>query len=181
MSASTSGNSGSPFWTGKPWITPAVAARTVAVAVVGVAVVLLELFFAPSSLRDLSLPVFPLVVWTVIVFLLIWLFSLLHLLLIWASHTYVLRNDSLEIRTGILTSRSFVVAATGFADMEVTKSIVGRILNFGDITIRTQDESGADKIMRNIKDPMAVSGKIRQVMSRPIVRIDGQVPPEQRK
>jgi uncharacterized membrane protein YdbT with pleckstrin-like domain len=119
--------------------------------------------------------------WTAFAFFLIWVFSLVHLLLVRASNTYVLRNDSLEIRTGILTSRSFVVAASGFADMEVTKSIIGRILNSGDIIIRTQAESGSDKIMQTIRNPMKVSGQIREVMSKPIVRIEGQPPTETKK
>jgi membrane protein YdbS with pleckstrin-like domain len=163
--------------TGKPWITPAVVARTLIVIVVAIAVILLELILnLQYSLLNL-----PLMLWTAFAFFLIWVFSLVHLLLVWASNTYVLRNDSLEIRTGILTSRSFIVAATGFADMEVTKSIIGRILNFGDIIIRTQDESGADKIMQTIRNPMKVSGQIREVMSRPIVRIEGQPPTETKK
>jgi uncharacterized membrane protein YdbT with pleckstrin-like domain len=177
MSEASSGNSGSVLWTGKPWITPAVVARTLIVIVVAIAVILLELILnLQYSLLNL-----PLMLWTAFAFFLIWAFSLVHLLLVWASNTYVLRNDSLEIRTGILTSRSFIVAATGFADMEVTKSIIGRILNFGDIIIRTQDESGADKIMQTIRNPMKVSGQIREVMSRPIVRIEGQPPTETKK
>lgn len=177
MSRASTGNSDSVLWTGKPWITPAAVARTIIVVVVAVAVILFELVLnLQYSVLNL-----PLMLWTAFAFFLIWVFSLVHLLLVWASNTYVLRNDSLEIRTGILTSRAFVVAASGFADMEVTKSIIGRILNSGDIIIRTQDESGADKIMHTIRDPMKVSGQIREVMSRPIVRIDGQPPTETKK
>lgn len=177
MSQRISENSSPVLWTGKPWITPAVVARTIIVIGVAIAVILLESIF---NLQFVFMNL-PLILWTGLVFVLIWAFSLVHLLLLRASNTYILRNDSLEIRTGILTSRSFVVAASGFADMEVTKSIVGRILNFGDIIIRTQDESGADKILRTIKNPMKVSGQIREVMSRPIVRIEGQTPTETRK
>jgi uncharacterized membrane protein YdbT with pleckstrin-like domain len=177
MSQRISENSSPVLWTGKPWITPAVVARTIIVIGVAIAVILLESIF---NLQYVFMNL-PLILWTGLVFVLIWAFSLVHLLLLRASNTYILRNDSLEIRTGILTSRSFVVAASGFADMEVTKSIVGRILNFGDIIIRTQDESGADKILRTIKNPMKVSGQIREVMSRPIVRIEGQTPTETRK
>jgi uncharacterized membrane protein YdbT with pleckstrin-like domain len=177
MSQRISGNSSSVLWTGKPWITPAAASRTIIVIAVAIAVILLEsMFKLQYSFIDL-----PLMLWTGLFFFLIWVFSLVHLLLLWVSHTYVLRNDSLEIRTGILTSRSFVVAAAGFADMEVTISVVGRILDFGDIIIRTQDETGADKMMRTIRNPMKVSGQIREVMSRPIVRIGGQPPSETRK
>lgn len=177
MSQASSGNSGPVLWTGKPWITPAAVARTIIVIVVAVAVILLELIFK----LEYPLPYLPLTLWTAFAFFLILVFSLVHLLLVWASNTYVLRNDSLEIRTGILTSRSFVVAASGFADMEVTKSVIGRILNFGDIIIRTQDESGRDKILQTIRNPMKVGDQIRGVMSKPIVRIEGQLPTETKK
>ena len=177
MSRASSGNSSPVLWTGKPWITPAIVARTIIVIVVAIAAILIELILK-LSYSPLNLP---LTLWTAIAFFLIWVASLVHLLLVWASNTYILRNDSLEIRTGILTSRSFVVAASGFADMEVRKSIIGRILNFGDIIIRTQDESGADKIMQTIRNPMKVSGQIREVMSKPMVRIEGMPPTETKK
>jgi uncharacterized membrane protein YdbT with pleckstrin-like domain len=171
LSNETSGNSSRVLWKGKPWITPAAVSRTVFVIVVAAAVVLLEFFFRVQQYSFLSLS---LVLWTGFLFVLIWAFSLLHLLVLRASNTYVLRNDSLEIRTGILTSRSFAVAASGFADMEVTKSIVGRILNFGDIIVRTQDESRGDRIMQRIRDPEKVGTQLREVMSRPIVRMEDE-------
>jgi uncharacterized membrane protein YdbT with pleckstrin-like domain len=170
MSQRVSVSSSPVLWKGKPWITPAVLARTTIVIVVAIVVILLESFF---KLQEYEFMNAPLTLWTVFGFFLIWAFSLVHLLLLWASNTYVLRNDSLEIKTGILTSRSFVIAASGFADMEVTRSIVGRVLDFGDITIRTQDESAADKVMHTIRNSMKVSDQIRVVMSKPLVRIEG--------
>jgi len=181
MSASASGSSGSIIWRGKPWIAPAAIARTIVVIIVAVAAILIEFIPADTTAWWPGLLSFPLIGWTVIAFLLIWALSLLHLLLLWVSHTYILRNDSLEIRTGILTSESFVVAAAGFADMEVDKSIIGRVLNFGDIIIRTQDESGRAKVLKRIRNPLSVGAQIREVMARPIVRIEGQSPTEVRK
>jgi uncharacterized membrane protein YdbT with pleckstrin-like domain len=116
----------------------------------------------------------PLILWTGLAFFLIWIISLTHLLLLRASNTYILRNDSLEIRTGILTSKSFTVASSGFADMEVIRSLSGRILNLGNIVIRTQDESGADKRLQKIRNPLKVADQIREVMAKPMMRIEGQ-------
>lgn len=178
MSGGTSENSGSTLWTGKPWILPAVVARSILIIVVAVAVSWIEFFFGMA--QETLLNVW-LILWTGLLFFVVWVVSILRLLLLRASNTYILRNDSLEIRTGILTSRSFVVAASGFADMEVTRSISGRIMNFGDITIRTQDESGADKKIAKIRDPMRVGNQIREVMARPTVRIEGQKPSEEKK
>jgi uncharacterized membrane protein YdbT with pleckstrin-like domain len=178
VSHATPKNPSSVLWKGKPWVTPAAVSRTVLVIIVAGVVVWLEFFFKVQQYSFFSLP---LALWTGFLFVLIWAFSLVHLLLLRASNTYVLRNDSLEIRTGILTSRSFIVAPSGFADMEVTKSIVGRVLNFGDIIIRTQDETKGDRIMLKIRDPAKVSGQFREVMSRPIVRMEGQETTESQK
>jgi len=171
-------NSGSTLWTGKPWILPAVVARSILIIVVAVAVSWIEFFFDVAQKPFLNVW---LILWTGLLFFVVWVLSIVRLLLLRASNTYILRNDSLEIRTGILTSKSFVVAASGFADMEVTRSISGRIMNFGDITIRTQDESGADKKITKIRDPMRVGNQIREVMARPTVRMEGQRPSEEKK
>jgi len=171
-------NPGSTLWTGKPWILPAVVARSILIIVVAVAVSWIEFFFDVAQKPFLNVW---LILWTGLLFFVVWVLSIVRLLLLRASNTYILRNDSLEIRTGILTSKSFVVAASGFADMEVTRSISGRIMNFGDIAIRTQDESGADKKITKIRDPMRVGNQIREVMARPTVRMEGQRPSEEKK
>lgn len=56
---------------------------------------------------------------------------MLHLLLLRVSLTYILHDDSLEIRSGILSSRAFVVLPSGFSDLEVFRSVVGRIMDSG--------------------------------------------------
>lgn len=173
-------NPNQPLWVGKPWIVPSLVARTVAIIVVAVVVFWLELFFDVAW----TIPtIMPYAFWTALIFFLIWFVSVSHLLLLRASHTYMLLNDSLVIRTGIVTSNSFTVAAGGFGDMEVRQSVGGRILDYGDIIIRTQTETSPNRKMTNIKDPQNVAAQIREVMARPIVRIEGQQPPptEQKK
>jgi uncharacterized membrane protein YdbT with pleckstrin-like domain len=167
MPEESSNNSRSYLWTGRPWILPGAAARTIFVLVVAVLVVWLETALNVGSATFLDLQI---VFWTILLFSLVWLFSLAHLLLLRASYKYVLRNDSLEVRTGILSSRSFVIAPSGFSDLEVDRSVTGRILNVGDITIRSQSES--DVLMVRVKDPLKAADRIRQVLSRPIVRIE---------
>jgi len=95
---------------------------------------------------------------------------LAHLLLLRASNTYILRNDSLEVRYGIVSSKSFVVSASGFSDLEVIRSVSGRIIGMGDMIIRTQGER--DVKMVRVHHPLEVADKIRQVMARPIVRVE---------
>jgi uncharacterized membrane protein YdbT with pleckstrin-like domain len=159
------------LWTGKPWILPDALGRGILIIAIAVVVSWLELFFDLAFKSFLNIP---LILWTGLAFCLIWIVSLTHLLLLRASNTYILRNDSLEIRTGILTSKSFTVASSGFADREVIRSLSGRILNLGSIVIRTQDESGADKRLQKVRNPLKVADQIREVMAKPMMRIEGQ-------
>lgn len=169
------GNSTSILWKGKPWIVPGVAVRTVVILIVAAAVSWLELTYDlvnrifPNHLSNLQI-----VLWVNFVFLLIWIFSQVHLLVLRASQTYVLRQDSLELRFGILTAKSEMISPSGFSDLEVVRSISNRILNSGNIVIRTQSEDEKGLVMIMVHDPMGVAAQIREVMSRPIVRIEGQ-------
>lgn len=175
MSQSSSENSLSPVWKGRPWILPGVIARTVFVLIVAVLVVWLELSFDAASVTFLGLQV---VLWTGLLFFLVWLFSLLHLVLLRASDDYVLRNDSLEVRTGIVATKSFVIVPSGFSDLEVDRSVSGRIMDYGDITIRSQSERAV--MMVRVRDPMKVAERIRKIMGRPIVRVEGKDPPTEK-
>jgi len=171
MSREASENSSSMLWTGKPWILPDALGRGILIIAIAVVASWLELFFDVAYKSFLNLP---LILWTGLAFCLIWIISLTHLLLLRASNTYILRNDSLEIRTGILTSKSFTVASSGFADMEVIRSLSERILNLGNIVIRTQDESGTDKRLQKVRNPLKVADQIREVMAKPMMRFEGR-------
>jgi hypothetical protein len=169
LSKGTSGNPRSVLWTGKPWILPGLLARSILIIVAAVVVSWLELSLNIATVHLLSLP---LALWTGLVIFLGWIVSLAHLLSLRVSNTYVLRNDSLEVRVGVLSSKSFVIAPAGFSDLEVIRSISARIVNSGNIIIRTQGER--DMRMERVRDALKVADQIREVMSRPIVRIEGQ-------
>jgi uncharacterized membrane protein YdbT with pleckstrin-like domain len=165
------------LWTGKPWILPGALARSILIAVIAVVVSWFEFYLGVAP----QVVVVPVILWTGLLFLVLWLFSLLHLVLLRASSTYILRDDSLEIRSGILTSRSFMISPSGFSDLEVVRSISARIVNSGDIIIRTQSETDGERKMVRIRNPMKPADQIRQVMSRPIVRIDRSDLTEEKK
>ena len=167
----TSGNSRSVLWTGKPWILPGLLASSILIIVAAVVVSWLEVSINVTNVHILSLP---LTLLTGLVIFFAWIASLAHLLSLRVSNTYILRNDSLEIRSGILTSRSFVISPSGFSDLEVIRSISNRIVNSGDIVIRTQSETESDLTMQKVRGPMSVASQIRGVMARPIVRIEGK-------
>jgi uncharacterized membrane protein YdbT with pleckstrin-like domain len=182
MSKTTPSSSQSVLWTAKPWILPGTILRTVAVMIVAIIVFWIELY---SVIADFSFPDIPLPLWawTALAFFIIWILSMLHLLLLKATNTYVLHSDSLEIRTGIITQRSNVIAPSGFSDLEVVRSIPARIINSGDIIVRIQTETKYNLKMTRVRDPLRAADQIRQIMARPIVRIEGSQPgpPDQKK
>jgi uncharacterized membrane protein YdbT with pleckstrin-like domain len=156
------------LWKGKPWVLPGAVGRTVLAIAVAIVISWLEFFFSWANILFLNVQMF---LWTILVILLAWVASLIPLLAIRASSAYLLREDGLEIRTGILTSKSFVVAPAGFSDLEVTRSITDRILGTGNIVVRTQGDT--DIVMKRVRNPLKVADRIRAVMARPTVRIEG--------
>lgn len=173
MSGDSSKDSRSVVWQGKPWIVPGLAVRSIFVAVLAVAVSWLEfaLGVAYYGIAGLTL-----LLWTILAFFVVWVLTMLGLLRLKASITYVLRTDSLEIRAGIVTSRAYVIAPTGFSDLEVIRTLTGKILNMGDIIIRTQSERDSERRMVRVRDPLKVADLVRKVMTGPMFRTGG--PPE---
>lgn len=170
------------LWIGKPWILPNVVTRSILAAVAAVVISLLEFYFNVAKntpIADAPILGVPLILWTVLAIFLVWVLSLTHLLVLRASNTYILRNDGLEVRTGILTAKSFVVAPGGFSDLEVTRSVSGRLVNSGNIIVRTQGDS--DIKMVKVRKPLKVADQIREVMATPTVRIEGQEPITEKK
>lgn len=164
------------LWTGKPWILPNAVARSAVAIAIAVVISWLEFYFNVEGKSILNLPI---ILWTLLAIFLVWVLSLVHLLVLRASNTYILRNDGLEVRTGILASKSFVVAPAGFSDLEVIRSVSGRIVNSGNITVRTQGDT--DIKMVKVRKPLKVADQIREVMARPTVRIEGQEPITEKK
>jgi uncharacterized membrane protein YdbT with pleckstrin-like domain len=160
-------DSATVVWTNRPWVLPHALARTIIVFVASAFVLWLETFANAASISILDVPVWT---WTVILFLIAWLASLIPLAILNASHRYTLRSDSLEVKTGIASLKSFVLSPAGFSDLEIRQSLIERIVNSGDITIHTQAERVA--VMQKVKNPNNVAGQIRNIMGKPTVRIE---------
>lgn len=157
------------LWKGRPWITPQVAGVTIIMAALGIVVIWLEFL-----LDDVIVPVLGiwLIYWTIIVFAVIWLVWVLRYVLERASEKYTLKKIGLEVERGILSKRNIVLSTGGFSDMQVNRSIIGRILKVGDIVIRSEGEH--DIRLRKIRSPKDTMDKIRDVMSRPLVRVSNE-------
>jgi uncharacterized membrane protein YdbT with pleckstrin-like domain len=169
LAKETSIEFGSIIWEGEPWIFPRLVFRSILIVAIFFAVLWVELFLGVAGETFLRIPI---ILWTGLSLFVVWVISILNLLWIKASNEYVLRKASLEIKTGVVTTKAFVIAPSGFANMEVVRTLTSRILNTGDIIIRTQDEPYGDKKMVMIYDAEGVADKIRNVMSKPLVRLE---------
>jgi len=154
------------LWFGRPWVLAAVLGRSITVLVVAILTLWLEFMFGIASF---SAPIMPITMWTVLALLTAWIASIARPLLLRASNSYILREDGLEVIVGIVTSKSFVIAPSGFSDLEVVRSISARIVGSGDIVIHTQGDS--DIRMEKVRRPLKVAAQIREVMARPFARI----------
>lgn len=157
-------------WAGKPWITPAAIIRTVTVIVLSILFLSLEFYSGGASLSLVGLPVWA---WTILLFGLIWLISMLELLVFRASNNYILRHDGLEVKRGILRLHSFVVTPSGFGDLLVYQSIGGRIFGYGDLTVNSQGDR--ETRLPLVRHPYNVADTMRDIMGRPVVRVESHV------
>jgi hypothetical protein len=161
---------GAVVWTGKPWIVPAAIIRTTSVIVITILIIWLEFF---SGVASDGLVGFPVWAWTLLTFAAIWLISMLDLLVFRASHKYILRQDGLEVKRGILRLQSFVVTPSGFGDLLVYQSVGGRIFGYGNLVVNSQGER--ETKLQLVRSPYTVADTMRDIMGKPIVRVEGNL------
>jgi hypothetical protein len=144
--------------------------RTITVFIVLILFIGIEFYsgVAPSSLVGL-----PTWAWTIFAFIVILLISMLGLVIFRLSNSYILRQDTLEIRHGLVRLNSFIVTPNGFGDLLVYQSFGGRIFGYGDLTVNSQGERQTK--LRLVREPFKVAASIRDVMGKPIVRVEGHV------
>jgi uncharacterized membrane protein YdbT with pleckstrin-like domain len=160
------------IWSGRPWIGPSLVLRTILTLVAGILV--LVILSSLSVLTSLLFAV-PLYVWVLGILAIAWLASLAGLMVMRASSRYVLRRGSIEVDRGIARKKSLIVSPSGFSELEVDQGIMGRLLNYGSLEVRSQ--GGQELKLRLIRDPKGVSARIRDIMTTPTVRIAKDEPP----
>jgi hypothetical protein len=158
---------GAVVWYGKPWVVPAAVVRTVSIVLAALLVLFLEMLVGVALIIVAGLTVY---LWTLALFTVAWIFSLLDLLFFWASHSYLLRQDGLEVRRGIIRLHSFVVTPSGFGDLMVYQSLGGRIFGYGELTVNSQGERQTKLTL--VRSPFTTADTIRDIMGKPIVRVE---------
>ncbi len=151
------------IWLGKPYIVPSTIVRSITFLVVIVLFYWFELFFQVAFINLIGVPVYA---WTIIVLMVAWLISLLHLVFLWLSNHYFLRRDSLEAKHGLITLHSFVITPNGFSDLEVHQSLGGRIFRYGNVIVHSKSENTTKLLF--IQSPFKVAEQIRDVMGKPL-------------
>lgn len=149
---------------------PAAIFRTVTVVVFAILFLFIEMTVGVALSVIAGLPVF---LWTLFAVILIWVLSLLDLLIYWASNSYVLRQDGLEVRGGLIRLHSFVVTPSGFGDLLLYQSLGGRIFGYGDLTVNSQGERQTK--LRLVRSPFTIADTMRDIMGKPIVRVEEHV------
>jgi hypothetical protein len=101
-------------------------------------------------------------------------------LLLHSSNKYVLKNDSLEIRRGIVSFTRFIVTSSGFSDLIVNPITFRKGVRCGGDNDFSESEQNFNQKIAKVRHPMKVAEKIRFVMGRPMVRLgeteEGNVP-----
>lgn len=155
------------IWSDKPWILPSIIIRGIASVIFALLLAWLEVQFKVAAQMVIGIR---LDIWTYSIIFIVWFVSASGFLLLRASNFYILRQNSIEIIYGVVSKRSFLIAATGFSELEVVRSVTDRLLNMGQIVVIS--DSGRKVKLRNIRSPIEVSNMIREAMTKPVVRLE---------
>lgn len=77
---------------------------------------------------------------------------------------YIVTNERIRIVEGILGKSREDIELVRIQDIDQSQNLSERMLNLGDITIRSHDPSNPSIILRNIKDPVNVHEILRRAV-----------------
>src|SRR5688500_11975152 len=75
-------------------------------------------------------------------------------------------NDSLEVESGIISRRIENIQLFRVRDIGLKQSILGRMLDFGDISIASTDQSNPHFTLRGIDRPRALYQMLRELVAK---------------
>ena len=75
-------------------------------------------------------------------------------------------HDSLEVESGIVSRRIENIQLFRVRDIGLKQGILARILNFGDITVASTDQSNPHFTLRGIDDPRALYDTLRELVAK---------------
>ncbi|MCW4004719.1 MAG: PH domain-containing protein [Candidatus Bathyarchaeota archaeon] len=161
---------GSVVWVSKPWIAPEAIVRTFFVGLIAVLVFWFEFSYNIGFSQFAGLTLFDL---TLLFFITVWLIGIVQLVISWASNTYILRQDELEVRQGILAARSFTVNAKTFGELTIYQSIGGWLFGYGDLIVTCKGQP--ETKLSLLRSPFLTASTLRQVMGKPLVKMNSHI------
>lgn len=93
------------------------------------------------------------------------LFTIIWLVLSWSSNVYFLAGKHLIKRTGIISTKEDVFHFDNIRSISVSQSFTGKLLNYGDITLKTSASGGyqGDVTFIQIDSPSKYEEKIKNL------------------
>lgn len=162
MSANATENGADVIWIIKPWITPSLVEETVMVVITFILSYLVELYFGTTYTPMLGTNLITL---TGLGLSTIWIVNAFHLLLVRSTSRYTLRRSGLEIQTGIFNRKTVLVSPSNFFGVYVIQSIMGKIMDSGEMYILIRGDHRGEGKMRRVRYPFVVEKEIRKIMS----------------
>ncbi len=94
------------------------------------------------------------------------IYGLIHTWLVRISTEYRVFEDSLEVESGIISRTIDNIQLFRVRDLGLQQSILGRILNVGNIAVSSTDQSNPHLILRGLDDPRLVYDKLRELVAK---------------
>ena len=118
---------------------------------------------------------YPVELVTVLIVVVAYLIKAIQLVILRASHKYILREDGLYVDKGIFNLQNTFIAPMAFSDARLNLPVGLRLVRRGNIIVDANDNRHFQLLL--IKDPMMVQDLIRRTLGHPVVRIDSSSPP----
>ena len=77
---------------------------------------------------------------------------------------YTITSERIQIRGGLLSKDHEDIELVRLQDIDFTQRITERMINIGDITLRSTDGSRPEVVLRNVSNPASVHEIIRRAM-----------------
>ena len=81
------------------------------------------------------------------------LIGMIRDIMVWSNHKYVITNRRVMEATGVFSKKVLDSSLDMVNDIELSQSFLGRLFNYGDLTILTASELGVDRFDQ-IADPI---------------------------
>ena len=104
----------------------------------------------------------------------IWIFGIGLVFFLWAflriySTEYVITTKRFYCKYKLIARETSETYLDKITDVHISQTVIGRLLNFGNIVVHTAGSNPKELIMRDVSNPKALSGKIRKIMKKTVV------------